>query len=91
MAEKKDPGLSQLKQIGSLTAVPIILVVGPLVGYFLGDRIDQKFQLRPWGTVLFVALGFMAAVREIVRLLKQVLRDDREQFLEDRGRKTEDR
>ena len=76
MVEKKDINLLQLKQIGTLTVVPIILFAGPLVGYFLGDWIDRQFQLRPWFTLLFLALGFAAAIREISRLLKQVLRED---------------
>ena len=78
MEEKKDTYLSQVKQIGTLTAVPIILLVGPFAGYFVGDWIDRKFQLHPWCTILFLALGFVAAVREITRLLKQVLKEDKE-------------
>ena len=85
MVEKKDINLLQLKQICTLTAVPIILFAGPIVGYFLGDWIDRQFQLRPWFTLLFLALGFAAAVREISRLLKQVLREDKGQRTEDRG------
>ena len=77
MAEKKDPNLFQLKQIGTLTAVPIILLVGPLIGYFAGDWIDRKFHFGPWGALLFLMLGFVAAVREISRLLKDVLREDK--------------
>ena len=76
MAEKKDAIYSQVKQIGSLTAVPIILVVGPLVGYFIGNWIDRHFRFYPWFTILFVIMGFVAAGREVSRLLKQVLKED---------------
>ena len=75
MAEKKDGYLLQLKQIGALTAVPIILFVGPIVGYFVGSWIDAKFRFYPWGTILFLTLGFVASGREIFRLLKQVLKE----------------
>ena len=75
MAEKKDSNLLQLKQIGALTAVPIILLVGPFAGYYIGDWLDTKFRLHPWCTVLFLALGFVASGREIFRLLKQVLKE----------------
>ena len=77
MAEKKDSYLLQVKQIGALTAVPIILLVGPVSGYFVGDWLDHKFRSYPWFTVLFLALGFVAAGREVVRLLKQVLKENR--------------
>ena len=76
MTEKKGPNLLQLKQIGALTAVPIILLVGPFAGYFIGDRLDTRFQLHPWFTILFLTLGFVASGREIFRLLKQVLKED---------------
>ena len=72
MSEKKDSNLLQLKQIAALTAVPVMLLVGPLGGYFIGNWVDTRFQCRPWGVILFLILGFVAAGREIFRLLKQV-------------------
>ncbi len=77
MAKKKDAYLRQLKQIGGLTAVPIILLVGPVVGYFIGDWLDRKFQIFPWCTVIFLILGFVAAGREVSRMLKEILREDK--------------
>ena len=79
MAEKKDAFYSQVKQLGILTTIPIILLVGPAIGFFLGDWIDHKAHSYPWFTIVFVFLGFVASGREIVRLLKQILKDDREQ------------
>ena len=67
---------SQVKQLGILTTIPIILLVGPAIGFFLGSWIDRKAQCYPWVTIIFVFLGFVASGREIVRLLKQILRDD---------------
>lgn len=77
MAEKKDPRLSQVKQIGSLTAVPIILLVGPFLGYYVGDWIDKKFGIHPWATIVFLILGFVAAGREIFRILKMISQDEK--------------
>lgn len=76
MAEKNGAFYSQVKQIGALTAVPIILVLGPLVGYFAGDWVDRRFQVYPWATISFLVLGFVASGREIFRLLKQILKED---------------
>ena len=75
MAEEKNAFYTQIKQLGLLSTIPIILLVGPAVGYFLGNWIDRKFLIYPWVTILFVGLGFLASGREIVRLLKQVLKD----------------
>ena len=76
MAEKQDARLSQVKQIAALTAVPIILLVGPVSGYFVGDWFDKKFRLFPWCTIGFLVLGFVAAGREIFRLLKQISQEE---------------
>ena len=77
MDEKKNAVYSQLKHLGVLTTIPIILLVGPLAGYFSGGWIDRKFHLYPWFTLIFLALGFAASGREIFRLLRQVWKEDK--------------
>ena len=77
MEKNQDARLSQVKQIAALTAVPIILLVGPISGYFIGDWLDKKFLLFPWCTIGFLVLGFVAAGREIFRLVKQVSQEDK--------------
>lgn len=78
MTGKKADSNTQLKQLGVLTTIPIILLVGPAAGYFIGGLIDRKANLYPWFTIVFVFLGFIAAGREVFRLLKQVSKDDEE-------------
>lgn len=77
MTEKNSGFYSQVKQLGVLTTVPIILLVGPAVGYFIGAWIDRKAHIYPWVTIILTALGFIAAAREITRLLKQILKDEK--------------
>ena len=77
MADKKSGFYSQVKQIGTLTAIPVILVVGPLLGYFAGDWLDRKFRFFPWFTIIGLFLGFAASGREIFRLLKQFLEEQK--------------
>jgi F0F1-type ATP synthase assembly protein I len=77
MTGNKNAFFAQVKQLGVLTTIPIILLVGPLIGFFLGGWLDRKVQSYPWFTILFVALGFIASAREIIRLLRQITRDDR--------------
>ena len=77
MAVKKSGLYSQVKQIGSLTAIPVILVVGPLLGYFAGNWVDRKFQLFPWFTIIGLFVGFIASGREIFRLLREFLEEDK--------------
>ncbi len=73
MPGKKDASWKQIKQLGVLTTIPIILLVGPVVGFFAGDWLDRKSHLYPWFTIILVTLGFVASGREVVRLLKEVL------------------
>lgn len=77
MAGKKNAFYSQVKQLGVLTTVPIILLVGPAIGFVIGGWIDRKAQVYPWFTILFILLGFVASGREVARLLQQILKDDR--------------
>lgn len=77
MAGKKSEFYSQVKQIGALTAVPVILVAGPLLGYFAGVWADRKFRLFPWFTLIGLLAGFVASGREIFRLLRQFLEEDK--------------
>ncbi len=77
MDNKPEARLSQVKQIAALTAVPIILLVGPISGYFVGDWLDKKFQLFPWCTIGFLVLGFVASGREILRLVKQISQEEK--------------
>ncbi len=78
MAGKKQGFYSQVKQIGALTAIPLILVVGPLLGYFAGDWFDRKFHFFPWFTIVGLIAGFGASIREIFRLLKQFLEEEKQ-------------
>lgn len=73
----KNSGLSQqLKQLGIVTTIPIILLVGPSIGFFVGRWLDRKSHIYPWFTIIFLTLGFIASAREIIRLLKQISKED---------------
>ncbi|HSG99267.1 MAG TPA: AtpZ/AtpI family protein [candidate division Zixibacteria bacterium] len=58
------------KEIGSLGLIPIILAVGPIIGALIGQWLDKRFATAPWLTIVFVIFGFVAAVREMLRLIK---------------------
>jgi F0F1-type ATP synthase assembly protein I len=76
MTGKKNAFYSQVKQLGVLTTIPILLLVGPLIGFLIGGWIDRKAHIYPWFTIIFVFLGFAASGREIFRLLKQILKEN---------------
>jgi F0F1-type ATP synthase assembly protein I len=68
------PKLRYLRLVGTLTMVPFLLVAGPLAGFFIGKFLDSwlKVEFLKW---VFLALGFAAGIREVVRLIRRTSRD----------------
>jgi len=66
------------RSLGSLGMIPILLAVGPIIGLFIGQWLDKQFNSSPWLTALFVILGFVAVVREMIQLLKRYSDEDQE-------------
>ena len=61
--EKKPPEAG-LRSAGLLLAIPTLLIVSPLVGFFIGSWLDGRFKTGPWLGILGLAVGFAAAGRE---------------------------
>ena len=71
----KDPDSERYRQIrvyGLLSSIPGFLVVPPVVGALVGSWLDKRFHTEPWLVLVFLFLGFGAAVRLIVRTLRRV-------------------
>lgn len=69
---QKEDFYKGIKIIGFVTFIPFMLAVGPLTGYFVGIFLQKKFNLAPYCVFLGIALGFLAAITEIVKILKAV-------------------
>jgi F0F1-type ATP synthase assembly protein I len=65
-----------IRQIGLLGAIPMLLAAGPLIGFFIGRWLDNKFGTDPILLIIFLTLGFVAAVREIIKIIKEAERDN---------------
>ena len=76
MTGKRAAFYSQVRDLGVLTTIPLILLVGPAIGFLTGGWIDRKAHTYPWFTIFFITLGFVASGREIVRLLKQISKEN---------------
>ena len=71
----KDPDSDRYKQVriyGLLSSIPGFLVVPPVVGALAGQWLDRRFNTAPWLTLVFLFLGFGAAVRLVVRTIRRV-------------------
>lgn len=52
--------------------IPMMMVVGPALGYFLGKWLDEKFGTDPYLMVILALFGFVASVKETFRQIKQI-------------------
>ncbi len=74
----KKKGSIEYRQLGLLGTIPILLAVGPLVGFFIGRWLDSKLGTEPFLLVLFLIFGFIAAGREIYRIIKRAEETDKD-------------
>jgi ATP synthase protein I len=62
---------SGYRQVAIATTIPIILVVAPLLGYYLGVWVDKKLGTGKIFMIVGLALGFGAAAKEIYDMIKK--------------------
>ena len=65
---------SRIQQAGLLTAIPFVLLVGPVIGYYLGEALDQRWRYLPWGMVGGIVLGLLSSARVTMQLIQQARR-----------------
>jgi ATP synthase protein I len=68
---KRDDKYSTYRQIGILTTIPILMAVGPILGYYIGNFLDQKLGTAPYLMVAFILFGFVAAGKGVYDLIKR--------------------
>ena len=74
----KDPRFRELRSAGLLLAIPTLLIVSPLVGFFLGNWLDRRFHTPPWLTILGLILGFAAGARETYLIYRRAMAEEEE-------------
>ena len=63
--QKQPPDDSGMRSAAMLLAIPTLIIVSPLVGFFLGDLADKRFHTSPWLMLAGLILGFVAGGREV--------------------------
>jgi hypothetical protein len=59
-----------MREIGLYTSIPILLGVGPALGWWLGRQAQQRWGGDPWVEVVGVLFGLAAAARQVYKMLK---------------------
>ena len=67
----------RFRHFSLLTAIPMVMVAGPIVGYGVGYFFDRWFSTDPWGMAIFSLLGIVSGARETVGLIRRVERSQR--------------
>lgn len=71
-AQKAEPetmntGSEKYKNLSLAWRMVIELVSGVLIGACMGWGIDELFDLSPWFTIVFGALGFVAGIKTMIK------------------------
>ena len=67
--KRSDPS-RWVRQAGLLTAIPIVLLVGPALGYYLGIALDHRWSAAPWGMIGGIVLGLLAGGRVTMQFIR---------------------
>lgn len=59
------------RDIGTYTLIPSLMIAGPVVGYALGLGWQHFWGGAPWGVVVGMLLGVVAAFRQVILLLSK--------------------
>ncbi len=75
---RKDRDTSQwmLQQAGGYGFVGLEFGVVLIAGYFIGQWLDEYFQMAPYLTYACLLLGFATAFRDLFRLIRRVKFDE---------------
>lgn len=65
-----------IRNVGLIITIPTVFAVGPIVGFLIGNWIDQKWLTDPWGKTVLSLLGFIASVRQVIYLIKTATKGD---------------
>lgn len=67
---------SQLyRQLALAGVIPIMMAVGPLIGYLIGNWLDSWLRTAPWLMVVFIGFGFVASGKEVYNIVRKLNKD----------------
>lgn len=61
----------RVRDIGIYTIIPMMMFVGPAIGYLAGLGVEKVLGGKPWPSVLGMLWGLAAAFRQIYLILKR--------------------
>jgi hypothetical protein len=79
MDEKREKDIYRYIKIwGLLSFIPLILAAGPFAGFECGEFLVRRFGLPDYTTAFAAAIGFIASVRETIRIIRLALKTEKD-------------
>lgn len=63
--------MEDIRKRMALITIPFAMALPPIVGWWLGRAIDRWLGSTPWAMYGLIILGFIAGVREAIRIIKR--------------------
>ena len=60
-----------LREVGIYTTIPMLLLAGPALGYWLGLQAQSRWGHDPWFAVGGAIFGLAASIRQIVKVIRR--------------------
>lgn len=73
-----DKNLEGMRTAAVLLAIPTLLIVSPLAGFFLGAWLDRRVGSSPWFALGGLMLGFAAGGRQTYLLYRRYQAEEEE-------------
>lgn len=70
----------RVRDIGAYTIIPMMMFVGPAIGYLLGVGVERVLGGKPWVSLAGILWGLFAAFRQIYLMLKRRGEKPRDRF-----------
>ena len=70
-----DSRLQGYRQVALATTIPLVMLVAPAVGYFLGSYLDSLLGTSKLMTVLLLLLGVVAGGVESYRIIREIIKE----------------
>lgn len=68
----------RVKIAALISYIPIVLLTAPFLAYLLAGFLKDRYNLPYWAFIVLICAGFFSGTAEVVRILRRVIKIDRE-------------
>lgn len=61
-----------MRQLGLAMGIPMLMLAGPLTGFCMAWAMRRWLGWPEWVTYVMVLLGFVAGIRETIRVIQRI-------------------